>query len=77
MQLQIECNHSPNVDQSCILCKESLNSAKARVIVCNDLGGSFGDLCPTCLSQGPHWIWQELRKHSKTHQRSDVRYSLL
>lgn len=77
MQLQIECNHSPIVDQSCILCKESFSSAKARVIVCNDLGNSFGDLCPTCLLQGPNWIWQELRTQSKTHPKAEIGYTLL
>jgi hypothetical protein len=77
MQLQIECNHSPTLEKSCILCREKFSSAKARVIVCNDLGSSFGDLCPTCLSQGPNWIWQELRKQSNTHQKSDFIYTLL
>ena len=77
MQLQIECNHSPTLEQSCILCRENFSSAKARVIVCNNVGSRFGDLCPTCLSKGPNWIWQELLAQNKTCQKSSLRYSLL
>lgn len=60
MQLQIECNHSTAVNQSCILCQATFQPSQARVIVCNNLGSRFGDLCPTCISQGSDWIWQKL-----------------
>ncbi len=61
MQLQIECNSSSSKSQhSCVLCGQVFQSTEARVIVCNDRGNSYGDICADCLKRGSDWIWHRL-----------------
>lgn len=61
MQLQIECNSSSSKSQhSCVLCSQVFQSTEARVIVCNDRGNRYGDICADCLKRGSDWIWHRL-----------------
>lgn len=56
MQLQIECNKMPLQQQSCWLCKQPIEGTEARVIVCDDQGKTYGDVCTQCLNQGFNWL---------------------
>ncbi len=61
MQLQIECNSSSSQSQHhCVLCSQVFQITEARVIVCNDRGSSYGDICADCLNRGSDWIWHRL-----------------
>ena len=55
MQLQIECNHTPQ-QQSCWICKQLIEMTEAKVIVCNEQGYCYGEVCPKCLKKGFQWL---------------------
>lgn len=56
MQFQIECGPVLAKSEPCLLCKNSLPSGEARLIVCGDRGNSYGDICPHCIKKGSNWI---------------------
>jgi predicted amidophosphoribosyltransferase len=56
MQLQIECNDAPFQKQLCLTCDRQFETTEAKVIVCNDLGKAYGEVCPHCLEKGFNWI---------------------
>lgn len=56
MQLQIECNCIPFQQQSCWICHQSFQMTEAKVIICNDQGNGYGQVCPQCLKRGFHWL---------------------
>mgnify|MGYP003476655484 CR=1 len=59
IKLQIECNSLKN-DQACLICSEHLQMNEARLLVCNDRGDSYGDICPNCIIKGKTWIDSQL-----------------
>lgn len=61
MQFQIECNGSLN-QETCLLCQEQFQMRKARVIVCNDRGDSYGELCPKCVAKGYNLLGTKLQQ---------------
>lgn len=56
MQLQIECNYAPGQTQICSLCKTSFVMQEAQILLCNEQGRSYGQVCPKCLGRGLNWI---------------------
>lgn len=56
MQLQIECNHAPFKSQRCLTCNSLFEMAEAKVLVCNNQGKYYGEVCPNCLNEGFAWI---------------------
>jgi hypothetical protein len=61
MQLEIECNGSFN-QETCLLCQELFQMSKARLIVCNDRGESYGELCPQCVAKGYNLLGTKLQQ---------------
>ncbi len=61
MQFQIECNSFSKNDQACLICNEGFEMKEARVIVCNEQGDSYGDICPECIAMGINWIGSQLQ----------------
>ena len=60
MQFQIECNTLKN-SEICLICTKQFQMQKARLIICNDQGDSYGDICPQCAAMGAYWIGQQLK----------------
>lgn len=56
MQFQIECNSTPFQTQLCLICDQQFEMTEAKVILCNDQGKSYGEVCPHCLKEGFTWI---------------------
>ncbi len=56
MQLQIECNEILHQQQFCWICNQSFETQEARIIVCNNQGNRYGDVCPECLEKGFNWL---------------------
>ncbi len=56
MQLQIECNREPFKQKSCLICNQLFEMTEARIIVCNDQGNDYGEVCPKCLRKGFSWL---------------------
>lgn len=63
MQLQIEHTCSLMTQQHCLTCQQAFIPSLARVIVCNESGDAYGDLCAACFTQGSSFI------RSRIHQR--------
>jgi predicted amidophosphoribosyltransferase len=61
MQFQIECNRLLKNYQTCLTCQEPFEMREARVIVCNEQGDSYGDICPHCIAMGFNWIGNQLQ----------------
>jgi predicted amidophosphoribosyltransferase len=59
MQLQIECNSLKHI-QTCLVCQNQFQMSEARLIVCNDRGEPYGDVCPHCITRGGQWIGSQL-----------------
>jgi len=69
MQLQIEYNSVPKLQQSCLLCNQCFEMTQARIIACDAQGKSYGDVCPKCLEKGFQWLsqrFQQLEQPQKT-----------
>ncbi|RUR84467.1 hypothetical protein ACF3DV_19360 [Chlorogloeopsis fritschii PCC 9212] len=64
MQFQIECN-SKNNSQKCLICHQHFQMNAARLIVYNDQGDSYGDICPQCIARGGNWIKIQLHAFSQ------------
>lgn len=56
MQLQIECNSAPFQQQFCLTCSHFFEAVEAKIIVCDDQGTPYGEVCPHCLRKGFHWL---------------------
>ncbi len=56
MQLQIECNQTPCKQQPCLICNQLFELTEAKIIVCNDQGQSYGEVCSECLEKGFYWL---------------------
>ena len=56
MQFQIECNLMPSQQQFCSICNHWFEMTEARVIIRNDQGSYYGEVCPECLKQGFNWL---------------------
>jgi hypothetical protein len=56
MQLQIECNQVPFQQQPCLICNRLFEMTEAKIIVCNNQGNDYGEVCPQCLSRGFDWL---------------------
>jgi predicted amidophosphoribosyltransferase len=56
MQLQIECNRSLRKQKLCLICSQSFEMTEAKIIVCNDQGNNYGEVCPECLKKGFVWL---------------------
>lgn len=61
MQFQIECNSFLKNSQTCLTCNELFEMREARVIVCNERGDRYGDICPQCIGMGFNWIETQLQ----------------
>ncbi|MEP0911262.1 hypothetical protein NDI45_10070 [Leptolyngbya sp. GB1-A1] len=61
MQLQVECGF-PGLAQPCSLCEQSFEMKEGRVILCDDQGDRYGEVCPDCISQGIHWLNHEFER---------------
>lgn len=55
MQLQVECGF-PGLAQPCSLCEQSFEMNEGRVILCDEQGDRYGEVCPQCIGQGIHWL---------------------
>ncbi|MFN6561271.1 MAG: hypothetical protein RMY28_015965 [Nostoc sp. ChiSLP01] len=64
MKFQIECN-ADTISQICLICQQNFQTNAARLIVCNDQGEGYGDLCSQCIAQGGNWIQYQLQKFSQ------------
>lgn len=60
MQFQIECNTLKN-NQICLICNTQFQMQAVRLIVCNDRGDGYGDICPQCIAMGADWIGNKLK----------------
>ncbi|MGL5804380.1 MAG: hypothetical protein ACRC2R_23700 [Xenococcaceae cyanobacterium] len=60
-KFQIECNNLKN-NQTCLACDRQFQLSDARLIVCNDTGEFFGDVCPECTTRGGNWINSQLNR---------------
>ncbi|MDZ8079042.1 MAG: hypothetical protein RMX35_08065 [Nostoc sp. DcaGUA01] len=64
MKYQIECN-TGKINQICLICQQSFQTNEARLIICNDQGESYGDLCYQCIANGGDWVQFQLQKFSQ------------
>lgn len=63
MQFQIEC-HPIKDYQTCLTCNDQFEMKQARVIVCDEKGDSYGDICPQCIAMGFDWIGRQIQNLS-------------
>jgi hypothetical protein len=63
MKFQIECNTRKS-RQVCLICQQNFQMNEARLIVCSDEGGGYGDICPQCIARGGNWIQVQLQESS-------------
>ncbi|OUL36110.1 hypothetical protein BV372_08570 [Nostoc sp. T09] len=63
MQFQIECNTDKS-SQVCLICHQTFQMLAARLIICNDQGDGYGDICPQCTARGGNWIQVQLQEFS-------------
>lgn len=52
MQLQIECNEILHQQKFCWMCDQLFEPKEAKIIVCNNQGNCYGEVCPECLEKG-------------------------
>jgi uncharacterized protein CbrC (UPF0167 family) len=64
MQFQIECNSFLKNHQTCLTCNQQFEMMEARVIVCNEQGDSYGDICPSCIERGSNWVGAQLQQRT-------------
>ncbi len=63
MKFQIECNTS-KISKICLICQQKFQTNEARLIICNDQGEGYGDLCYQCIAKGGNWIQYQLQEFS-------------
>jgi hypothetical protein len=61
MRFQLECNNL-NKEQICLICNKQFQMREARLIICNNQGDSYGDVCPDCIAMGAKWIANQLQQ---------------
>ncbi|MGJ5633688.1 hypothetical protein [Nostoc sp. CALU 1950] len=64
MKFQIECN-TGDISKMCLICQENFQTDEARLIVCNDQGEGYGDICHQCIAKGGNWVQFQLQKFSQ------------
>lgn len=64
MQFQIECSTEES-NQVCLICKKTFQMHQARLIICNDQGNGYGDICPQCTAKGSNWVQVQLKEFSE------------
>lgn len=64
MKFQIECNLL-QISKICLICQEYFQTHEARLIVCNDQGEGYGDLCYQCIAKGGNWVQYQLEQFSQ------------
>jgi hypothetical protein len=62
MQLQVECNNLVGKRQVCWMCDRPFKMQAARVILCDNQGRTYGDVCPTCIGQGYGWLSSQFER---------------
>jgi hypothetical protein len=55
MQLQVECNGTGK-HHDCWTCDRSFEVHSARVLIYNNHGKNYGEVCPQCLDRGFEWL---------------------
>ncbi|MBG1242629.1 hypothetical protein F8R90_15975 [Nostoc sp. NZL] len=65
MKYQIECNTGKS-RQVCLICQQNFQTHEARLIICNDQGEGYGDICYQCIAKGGNWI--QLQLHNFSHK---------
>ncbi|MGF1939516.1 MAG: hypothetical protein RM347_035230 [Nostoc sp. ChiQUE02] len=63
MKFQIECNTGKS-SQVCLICQQNFQTHEARLIICNDQGEGYGDICHQCIAKGGNWIQYQLQNFS-------------
>jgi hypothetical protein len=43
-----------------LVCNRLFQLSEARLIVCDDRGDRYGDICPECTTRGGNWINSQL-----------------
>ncbi|MBW4619883.1 MAG: hypothetical protein KME17_11080 [Cyanosarcina radialis HA8281-LM2] len=76
MQLQIECNYVPFQKQICSLCDEQFEMTEAKILVCNDRGQYYGEVCPQCLEKGFDWLSDRFQKLERLKIKADLPQAL-
>lgn len=76
MQLQVECNRILESSPLCLICGDTFEMQQARILICNDQGKSYGEVCPNCIHKGFGWISSQFeqlhyRVNSKANPRRD------
>ncbi|MBV8887242.1 MAG: hypothetical protein JO235_25050 [Chroococcidiopsidaceae cyanobacterium CP_BM_RX_35] len=41
---------------------------EAKVIICNDQGNCYGEVCPKCLDKGFHWLSKRFEQMNQIKQ---------
>nr|OEJ77172.1 hypothetical protein BH720_00405 [Desertifilum tharense IPPAS B-1220] len=65
MKFQIECNRLLKMPKTCLTCQNLFEMGEARVIVCNDEGDSYGDICPHCIAMGSSWLGNKIQRFDR------------
>lgn len=73
MQLQIECNDAPRQKQLCLICDQQFQRREAKVIICNDQGKNYGEVCSLCLKEGFGWISDRFNQLNQPHRKVATR----
>ena len=73
MQLQIECNRIPAQKQFCLTCSSLFEMTEAKVIVCNNQGKSYGEICSPCLRKGHQWISDRVNQLNQPQRKVTIR----
>jgi hypothetical protein len=75
MQLQIEYNHAPFQQQSCLICNRLYEMAEAKILVCNERGEHQGEVCPKCLRKGFDWLSDRFEQIAQPKRKITLRQS--
>lgn len=73
MQLQIECNETLHQQKFCWMCDQLFETKEAKIIVCNDQGNRYGEVCPECLGKGFNWLNRRFELMNQPKQKLSVR----
>jgi hypothetical protein len=73
MQLQIECNNIPFQQKSCWICNQPFETREAKVVICNDQGNDYGEVCPECLEMGFYWLSNRFEQLNQPRKRIAIR----
>jgi hypothetical protein len=65
MQLQVECSKTVGKQQICQICDRTFEMQAAQIMLCDDQGDIYGDVCPECISKGFSWLNHHFKQSSK------------